>query len=71
MRFYCVHLSCSLTGPGITATVRSFTKTTAQFLFQQQRSPKEKVIAHAITKHEKFSIQVYFNILFPLVCCFH
>lgn len=67
MRFYCVHLSCSLTGPGITATVRGFTKTTAQFLFQQQRSPKEKVIAHAITKHEKFSIQVYFNILFPLV----
>ena len=71
MNFYCVHLSYILTGPGIIATVHGFTKTMAQFLFQQQRSPKEKVIAHAITKHEKFSIKVYFNILFPLVCCFH
>ena len=71
MSFYCIHLSCTLTGPGITATVRGFTKTTAQLLFQQQRSPKEKVIAHAITKRGKLSIKVYFHILFPLVCCFH
>ena len=41
MRFYCVHLSCSLTDPRITATVRGFTKTTAQFLFQQE-VPKEE-----------------------------